>query len=103
MPTVAVFAKLVAKTDQRAAVQTALEKLVASTKSEDGTLLYGLHQESSNADVFWFYELYADNDALGAHSGSDAMAEALGTLGNSLAEAPMLIVTNPLQAKGLPI
>jgi quinol monooxygenase YgiN len=103
MSKIAVFAKLTAKADKVDIVRETFEKLVESTASEDGTLLYGLHQDAGSAETFWFYELYADNDALAAHSGSAAMADAFKVLGDALAEPPMLVVTNPMKAKGLPI
>lgn len=103
MSPIAVFAKLTAKTDQRDKLQSALENLVAAAKGEEGTLLYALHQDNANPDTFWVYELYADQGALDTHSSSPAMAEALGSLGDVLDEAPMLQNASPLQGKNLPI
>ncbi len=101
MSKIAVVAKLTAQPDRRADVRAALEKLAVSTTDEAGTLLYVFNQETQNPDVFWFYELYASNEALAAHSGSAAMAEAFGALGDALAEAPLIVTAEPLWAKGL--
>ena len=46
-------------------------------------------------------ELYADADALAAHSGSDAMAAASPALGELIAEAE-LVIGEPVLAKGVP-
>jgi quinol monooxygenase YgiN len=52
--------------------------------------------------VFWCSELYTDDDAFAAHSGSEAMAKAAPTLGPLIAESE-LIIGKPVLAKGLPV
>jgi quinol monooxygenase YgiN len=61
-----------------------LGKLVAATEGEPGTVQYLMHTEVENPDVVWFYELYEDQAAFEAHSGSAAMAEVVGSLGGLL-------------------
>jgi quinol monooxygenase YgiN len=51
--------------------------------------------------LFWVSELYADDDAFAAHSGSDAMAAASPVMGELIAEAEV-IIGEPLSAKGVP-
>ena len=101
MSKISVIARLVSKPETNAEVKAVFEGLVASTASEDGTEVYALNQDSADPNVFWFFELYADNDALTVHGGSAAMADAFTTLAEALAEPPALHVLTPLQAKGL--
>ena len=65
MSHVAVIAKLTAAlgssaTNSIAALQAALD----NAEAEPGTLKYILHTDAGDADLVWFYEVYADADAL---------------------------------------
>jgi quinol monooxygenase YgiN len=77
-----------------------LGKLVAATEDEPGTVQYLMHTEVENPDVIWFYELYADQAAFEAHSGSAAMAEVAGALGGLLGGAPEMRQLDLVSAKG---
>ena len=102
MPKVAVLAKMTAKEGQGPALaQIMREKLMPAVEAEEGTEIYTMHQDAANADVIWFFELYRDNDALSAHSGSEAMKSVGPDLGPLLAGRPELFLLNPLVAKGL--
>ncbi len=103
MSKTSVFAHIVAKPEHLEEVQSLLEGLVASTADEAGTEQYVLTQDAGDGASFWFFELYTDDDALGVHSGSDAMAAAIGGLDGKLAEAPALHVTRPVKAKGIEV
>jgi quinol monooxygenase YgiN len=71
-------------------------------ETEEGTELYVLHEDIGDANVVWFYELYTDMDALGAHSGSEAMGALMGSLGGDLVGAPpVLSIVSPINAKGV--
>lgn len=61
-----------------------LGKLVDATESEPGTLQYVLHTDTTEPNVIWFYELYADQAGFEAHAASTAMAEVMGALGGLL-------------------
>jgi quinol monooxygenase YgiN len=101
MPKVAVLAKMTAKDGQGHALVDALSGMIKAVGDEGGTEIYALHTDAASSDVVWFYELYTDKDALGAHSGSDAM-KALGpSLGPLLAGRPEITLLNPVTAKGL--
>ena len=101
MSKIAVFAKITAQADKIDVVQGMLEKLVDSTASEDGTLLYALNQDAGAPETFWVFEYYRDNDALAAHSGSATMAEAFTVLADALEGPPLLVTANPVKSKGL--
>ena len=73
---------------------------VAATEGEPGTLPYAVHTGESDPNVVWFYELYADKDALDAHSGSTAMAEAMTAFGGLLGGVPEMHVLSIAHRKG---
>ena len=101
MPKVAVLAKMTAKEGQGQALIEAMSAMLPAVGGEPGTEIYSLHADAANGDVVWVYEMYTDKEALGAHSGSEAM-KALGpTLGPLLAGRPEINLLNPMAAKGL--
>src|SRR5438128_945025 len=101
MSKVAAIAKLTATEGQRDALVKVMEQLVDAAVDEKGTELYILNLDAKDANVIWFYELYTDNDALGAHSGSDTM-KAIGTqLGGLVAGRAELTFLTPHRAAGV--
>ena len=101
MPKVAVLAKMTAKEGQGPALLEALSGMIDAVGAEAGTEIYALHSDAASADVVWFYELYSDKDALGIHSGSEAMKSLGPKLGPLLAGRPEITLLNPVAAKGL--
>jgi autoinducer 2-degrading protein len=75
--------------------------VLEQAEKEPGTLLYALNRSRDDPELFWVCELYADDDAFAAHSGSDAMAAATPVLGELIAESE-LIIGEPLSATGMP-
>ena len=69
--------------------------------SEEGTLLYQLLEDPKDANVAYMYELYADDDALSAHSSSDMMKQIMNTFSGILAGRPELTRLTPVSGKGL--
>jgi (4S)-4-hydroxy-5-phosphonooxypentane-2,3-dione isomerase len=100
MAKVSLLAKLRVKEGKGDDLIAAFQPLLQQVEEEPGTLLYIMNRAKDDPDVFWFSELYADDDAFAAHSGSDAMAEAAPTFGDLIAEAEM-IVSEPVLAAGL--
>jgi quinol monooxygenase YgiN len=102
MAKTAVIAKITAADGRRADLVAELAKMFPQVETEEGTELYVLHEDIGDANVVWFYELYTDMDALGVHSGSEAMAALMGSLSGDLVGAPpVLSVLNPIGAKGV--
>ena len=101
MPKVAVVAKLVAKPERRTEMVEALRGLVGAARGEPGTEVYVLHESAGDDETVWVYELYADQDALGTHSSSDAMKAVGGRLADLLAAPPEITLTRPIEAKGV--
>ncbi|HZT65328.1 MAG TPA: putative quinol monooxygenase [Acidimicrobiales bacterium] len=97
---VGVAARLVAKPERRGELVEALRGLVEAAREEAGTELYLLHEAAGDDDTVWVYELYADQDALSAHSSSEAMKVVGARLADILAGPPELILLRPVDAKG---
>ena len=104
MPKTAMIAKLTAAEGKREELIAVLEKIFPHVENEPGTEAYVLHEDSADDNVIWFYELYADNDALAAHSSSDGMKEMMSGLGGGLlGGAPEMYMLTPRRAKGVTI
>ena len=102
MPKVTLLAKFTAKEGKGDELIAAFGPLLEQVENEPGTLLYLMNRSQDDPDQFWFSELYADDEAFAAHSGSDAMAKAVPTLGPLIAESE-LVLGEPVLGKGLPI
>jgi quinol monooxygenase YgiN len=101
MPKVSFLAKVTAKEGKGDELIAAFEPLFEQVTKEPGTLLYAMHRAKDNPDVFWFTELYTDDDALAAHGSSDAMANAGPAFAPLVADSE-LIIGEPVRAMGLP-
>lgn len=101
MTKVAVLAKLPIRPDAKATFLEAFSAMEAAVAEESGTEIYILNWDSSDENVAYIYELYTDSEALGVHSGSEAMKALMGALGDVMAGAPELIMLNPATGKGL--
>lgn len=102
MSNVAVIAKITCQEGKRDDAVALFTDFIEYVKaSEPGTLIYALNTDAKDANVVWFYELYADADALKAHGSSDAMKAMGGKLAACLAGRPEVTVVNPVAAKGL--
>jgi quinol monooxygenase YgiN len=101
MSKVAVVAKITAAPGKRDELVTALAELVKATEDEPGTLIYALNTDKGNDDVVWFYELYTDDAALAAHSGSEAMKAVGRKLGGLVGGAPEITTLDVVGGKGI--
>ncbi len=97
---VAVFAEVVAQPGRRDEVLAAAREAFAAAQAEPGTEVYAIHVCPEEPDVVRFYEVYADAEARGAHSTSEAIGKLIGALGELLAAPPRIVVTTPVMAKG---
>ena len=100
MAKVSLFAKFTAKEGKADELVAAFDDMFAQVEQEPGTELYVLNRSGSDSNVFYFYELYTDGDALGAHGSSEAMQKAMATFGELLEDTDMTI-GEPLKAKGV--
>jgi (4S)-4-hydroxy-5-phosphonooxypentane-2,3-dione isomerase len=101
MAKVSMLAKLRTKEGKGDQLIAAFDSIFQAVEKEPGTEIYAMNRSKDDPDVFWFYELYADTGALGAHGGSAAMGAAAKVFGPLIAETE-LILGEPVRAKGLP-
>ncbi len=101
MSKVVVAVKLRIKSGQRDAFTEAVKPGLATAQRESGTLTYIFHHDAVDADVVWFYEMYADQDSLNAHMGSDAFKAFSKSLGDFVDGAPEFNFLTPIGGKGL--
>ena len=101
MSKVVVAVKLRIKSGQRDAFTEAVKPGLATAQSESGTLTYIFHHDAVDADVVWFYEMYADQDSLNAHMGSDAFKAFSKSLGDFVDGTPEFNFLTPIGGKGL--
>jgi quinol monooxygenase YgiN len=96
------MATLKAVEGKEAELEAALSEMVGKVEGETGTLVYALHRKRGEPGTFVFYELYDGQDAVAAHSGSDAMKELQGTLAGSglVGGRPDIVMLEPVVAKG---
>jgi quinol monooxygenase YgiN len=100
MSKVSLLARIVAHEGKGDELVASFDSMFEHVETEPGTELYVLNRSNQDPDVFFFYELYADGDALGAHGNSDAMKAAAPVFG-ALIKDSELIVGTPVRAKGL--
>ena len=95
------IAKLVCAEGRNAEFETELATLIEASNEEAGLEIYSVHRDTDN--VYWFFELYADDDAVAAHGKGEAMRVAMATTGGFLAAPPEIHRLTPVAAKGLSI
>ena len=84
-----VIAKLKVKSGSETTFMQAADKMIAHVKAnEAGTRTYLLNRAADDPTEFVFYEIYTDQAAFAAHSGSDAMQQFFGAVGGLLDGRP---------------
>ena len=101
MSKVSLIAKIPLKPGSRDDFVTAFTPMMEAVKDEAGTELYILNFQDDDENVVWIYELYTDAEAMKAHSGSEAMMNLMGALGDLVGGAPELISCTPHMAEGV--
>jgi (4S)-4-hydroxy-5-phosphonooxypentane-2,3-dione isomerase len=101
MSQVALLSRVRAKEGQGEELIAAFRPVFEAAEREPGTLVYALNRAADDPELFWVYELYADDAAFAAHRDSAAMAAATPALAELIAEAEV-IIGEPVAATGLP-
>ncbi len=99
MSKISLIAKLPCAEGQNEAFEAALGDLIAASNDEAGLEIYSAHKGDDNH--YWFFELYADEEALKVHGKSDAMKAAMRAMGAFMAGAPEVHKMTPVVAKGI--
>lgn len=103
MGRVAQVARFEAREDAVDTLLAALDDASEAAVDEPGTLVYVTHVEQDAPHVFWVYEVYADEAARAAHSGSEATARLRAALAQTLAEPPTVTRALPRRQHGVPV
>jgi quinol monooxygenase YgiN len=69
------LAKAKTKPEQMEAFERELHSLVEPTRSEEGCLSYNFHRSADQENVFVFYEVWKDKDALEKHMAMPYLAK----------------------------
>ncbi len=101
MTKVAIFARIPLKPGTRAEAAKGLQACIDNAHTEAGTLLYILHEDPNDPDALFFYDLYADSDALTVHGASEGMKVMGGVLKEYGAGRADMRFLTPISGKGL--
>lgn len=97
---ITVIAKIKVQPGKEAQFEEAGRSMVAHVKAhEPGTLVYVLHRSSAEPTEFLFYEVYRDQEAFTAHSGSDTMRTFAKGLGGVVAGRPEIAMYAEIDGK----
>ena len=72
-----VIAKITAKEGHASTVKEELLKLIEPTHKEDGCILYDLHTDNENHNLFVFYEIWQSEALWQKHNENTPLAEFL--------------------------
>jgi quinol monooxygenase YgiN len=100
MSKVSVWVKLDVQPGKRDEAVAIIQEALNAVESESGTEIYLLHTDPNDENVVYFYEKYADSDALTAHSTADWFKSFGPKLGPVLAGRPTMTIVNPVGGKG---
>ena len=75
-----------------------LAEMVEAARDEPGVEIYSYHRDED--DIFWFFALMSDAEAMQNHGQSEAMKAAMAAFGPLMAERPQTHVTTPIAALG---
>ena len=103
MSKISLIAKLTAAEGKAAELEDALRNVVAAGDEEDGLEVYSAHAPDDEPGVFYFFELYRDDEAMAVHGKGELMRAAMGAFGGLLGGRPEIIKMTPVAAKGLDI
>jgi quinol monooxygenase YgiN len=101
MSKITLIAKLTAVEGKEAELEQALAGVVAAGDEEDGLEVYSAHRADDEPGVYWFFEVYADDEAMAVHGKGEQMRAANRAFAGLLAGRPEIIKMTPIAAKGL--
>ena len=99
MSKVSLIAKLTCAEGQNEGFEAALADMITASNEEAGLEIYSAHKGDDN--IYWFFELYTDQDAFGVHGKGDGMKTAMRAIGAFMGGPPEVSVCTPVVAKGM--
>lgn len=103
MSKISLIAKLTAAEGRTADLEDALHAVIAAAEEEEGLEIYSAHRVDDQPGVYYFFELYRDQEAKDVHGRGERMQAAMGAFGGLLGARPELVFMTPVAAKGLDI
>lgn len=103
MSKISLIAKLTAAEGKSSEVEAVLANVIAAAEEEDGLEVYSAHAANDEPGVYYFFELYRDDEAKAVHGKGEAMRAAMGAFAGLLGGRPEIITMTPIAAKGLDI
>ena len=103
MSKISLIAKLTAADGKEAELEQVLAAVIAAADEEDGLEVYSAHAAKDEPGVYYFFEMYRDDEALAVHGKGDGMRAAMGAFAGLLGGRPEIITMTPVAAKGLDI
>ncbi len=79
-----------AKPGKEKELESTLKMLIPKVESEQGALQYTLHRSVADGGKFFFYEKYADQDAVNHHMATPYLKEVLDALGGLIEKEPII-------------
>jgi quinol monooxygenase YgiN len=101
MTKISLIAKLTAVEGKVEELSSVLAAVVAAAEEEAGLEVYSAHAAKDEPGVFYFFELYQDDEALAVHGKGEGMKAAMGAFKGLLAGRPEVTMMEPVAAKGL--
>lgn len=103
MSKISLIAKLTAVDGKAEDLETAIQGVVEAAAEEDGLEVYSAHRVDDQPGVYYFFELYRDQEALDVHGKGERMRTAMGAFAGLLAGRPEIIPMSPVGAKGIDV
>ena len=76
MSKISLIAKLTAADGKADELEAVLAEVIAAADEEPGLEIYSAHQDTGNEGVYYFFEMYSDDDAFAVHGKGDGMKAA---------------------------
>ena len=92
--------KSISETEPNSNDSTAEFSEEETAKAEEGTLIYIFHHDAADANVVWFFETFANQDAFNAHMSTDAFKAFSASLAPFVDGAPEFHILTPIGGKG---
>ncbi len=93
MANLTIVANIHAKSDKVELVKAELQKLVATTRAEDGCIQYDLHQDNEDPAHFLFFENWESRELWQVHMGAPHLAAYLAATDGAVEKSTLYEMT----------
>jgi quinol monooxygenase YgiN len=103
MSKISLIARLTAAEGKESELEDVLRGVIEAAEEETGLEVYSAHRADDEPGVYYFFELYRDDDAKTAHGKGERMRAAMAAFAGLLGGRPEIITMTPIAAKGLDV